>query len=281
MSLADLGIRLCHPDRVGEHRAPCPQCDRGPRDDALAVRVKGDGGVTWLCHRCGWSGAQFNGIVPTVHQGLGERQAPHRYGTLAPWARAFWAACRPIWPDTIAGRYLAARGCALPPWPDDSDLKWHPEIKHPSGHVGPAMVGLVTDILTAEPISLHRTWITAHGKADLEKPRLLLKRHRADGVIRLWPDAEVTIGLGLAEGIETALVAARGFTPMWATLSAGNLKKFPVLPGIECLTVFVDNDAAGLIAWDEVSDRWAEADREARRIVAPKSGDDLADWVCS
>jgi putative DNA primase/helicase len=61
--------------------------------------------------------------------------------------------------------------------------------------LGPALVALVTDIETVEPISLHRTWITATGKADLgeHKPRKMLWNHRSDGVIRLWPDAEVTM----------------------------------------------------------------------------------------
>lgn len=55
-SLADLGIALRHPDRLGEQRAACPQCAKGPRDDALAIRVDSYG-ATWYCHRCGWRGA--------------------------------------------------------------------------------------------------------------------------------------------------------------------------------------------------------------------------------
>ena len=91
--------------------------------------------------------------------------------------------------------------------------------------MGPALVGLVTDAITREPISLHRTWIKGNGcKADIEKPRLLLAGHRkSGGVIRLWPDTWVTQGLALAEGIETALAAAHTFTPIWSAIDAGNL----------------------------------------------------------
>ena len=43
--------------RRGENRLPCPECDHGPRDSALAVRLADDGRVVWKCHRCGWAGA--------------------------------------------------------------------------------------------------------------------------------------------------------------------------------------------------------------------------------
>lgn len=45
------------PNRPGNHRLPCPQCDRGPRDDALSCTVQADGTAVYLCFRCGLSGA--------------------------------------------------------------------------------------------------------------------------------------------------------------------------------------------------------------------------------
>src|SRR4051812_4563649 len=57
-ALADHGIRLRR-GQPGEHRCPCPRCaEAKPRrgDDALAVKLEPDGGATWVCHRCGWSG---------------------------------------------------------------------------------------------------------------------------------------------------------------------------------------------------------------------------------
>src|SRR3954447_17277086 len=57
-ALADHGIRLRR-EQPGEHRCPCPRCaEAKPRrgDDALAVKLEPDGGATWVCHRCGWSG---------------------------------------------------------------------------------------------------------------------------------------------------------------------------------------------------------------------------------
>jgi putative DNA primase/helicase len=294
-ALAELGIILRHPDRPGEHRAPCRWCDRGPRDDTLAVKLDPSGSATWFCHRCGERG----GIGPERSEGPArpaaprheQRGEPERHDTLAPWARAFWAACRPIWPDTIAAAYLAGRGCALPPWPEESDLRWRPDVRHPAGHVGPALVALVTDVDTYEPISLHRTWIQpdGSGKAELAKPRLLLAKHRSDGVIRLWPDDEVTIGLVLGEGIETALAAAaHDLTPAWACLSAGNLARFPVLPGLEGLTILVDHDRpdkrgrrAGIGAATAVIQRYVDAGFDPERdlvvILPPGEGNDACD----
>jgi hypothetical protein len=62
---------------------------------------------------------------------------------------------------------------------------------------------------------------------------------------------------------------------MWATGSTSIMGKFPVLSGIEALTIIADNDAngAGERAADEVAARWLEAGREARVIVWDGIGD--------
>lgn len=82
-------------------------------------------------------------------------------------------------------------------------------------------MALVTDAVTGEPLTLHWTWLKVDGggKAELETPRLLWPSLPSKGgVIRLWPDEEVTLGLCVAEGIETALSAALGFGLAWSTI---------------------------------------------------------------
>lgn len=189
--------------------------------------------------------------------------------SLSDWGRELWAECRPI--SGIAADYLRARCCLLPP--ADGDLRWHPALKHPSGYVGPAMVGLVTHAATNEPLSLHRTWIRPDGrKADVAKPKLLLAGHALDsGVIRLWPDEAVTYGLGIAEGIETALSLAHVFQSVWAALDVNHLAKFSPLPGIESLTIAADNDErqAGQLAAQQCAAVWAAAGREVFIRMAP------------
>lgn len=284
--LAAVGIRLKRWRPGATERGRCPRCDRRGHDDALAVRVDDDGGgATWLCHRCGWAGGlrgeRAATPAPMARQHRAVDAVEHR--TLRDWGRRLWSTCRPITADDPAGRYLDARGCALPH--PDGDLRWYPALKHPCGHVGPVLVGLVTDAVNNEPISLHRTWIADDGsgrKAAIDKPRLMLQGHRkAGGVVRLWPDCEVTMGIGLAEGIETALTLERVFMPTWATVDAGNLGALPVLDGVESITIAVDHDPAGLKATDALTLRWWAAGREVRQVLAPAAGQDLNDWAAA
>jgi putative DNA primase/helicase len=78
-------------------------------------------------------------------------------------------------------------------------------------------------------------------------------------VCRLWPDDFVSHGLGVAEGIETALSLAHAYTPCWAAIDAGNLAALPVLAGVEVLVIAQDRDPAGEMAASDCADRWAAA----------------------
>jgi hypothetical protein len=282
--LEAIGIRLRRAC-LGEHRVPCPMCDRGRRDDALGVRVEPDSAI-WSCFRCVWSGrvaGEVRQYRPRKEEATSKlRQAPERL----PWP--LWEAALPIEPGSLAAHYLARRGCAVPPV--GSDLRWTPAACHPSGHVGPALVALVTDALTAERRTLHRTWLArdGSGKAPIERPRLLWAGlPKAGGVVRLWPDNEVAGGLAIAEGLETALAAARFFPHIWAVIDASNLAAFPVLDGIEALTIFADHDRpntktgrrAGNEAAVACAKRWARAGREARIFLPTDEGKDFADLV--
>ncbi len=84
----------------------------------------------------------------------------------------------------------------------------------------------MTDPLTGEPTGVHRTF---HPKDATKIERKMLGRQ---GVIRLSPDEEVTLGLGITEGIEDGLaVLLSGWAPVWASSSAGAIERFPVLGG--------------------------------------------------
>jgi len=145
----------------------------------------------------------------------------------------------------------------------------------------PAMVARVTDAQTGQPLTLHFTLLLpdGSGKAPVERPKVLLKGHRkADGVIRLTDDADVTTGLGITEGIENALVCmAMGWQPVWAAVDAGNIAAFPILPGIEALTIFADNDSAGIKTAKQCAARWKVAGREVRIVAPIRAGEDWAD----
>jgi len=254
---------------IGSHRISCPACGRGERDKTLGLTIESDGNGVAHCFRCAFTegyrtdrGARQQ--MPTMPRIKAVTTQKHE--VLSDYGRDLWQACAPL--SGVAEAYLETRHCVIPP--ADADLRFHSSLKHPTGYTGPALVGLITDAVTRQALSLHRTWIQADGrKADVEPPRLLLGGHRKQGgVIRLWPDEAVTTGLGIAEGIESALSLAWAYAPVWCCIDAGNLADFPVLAGVESLVIGVDEDPAGIAAADECAARWALADREVTLVEA-------------
>jgi len=262
---------------VGSHRLACPLCARKPSEKNLGVTVEPDGGAVAHCFKCQYVESRrprrtFRPRLPKAP--IRAAQAP-KLETLSDYGLEMWRASRPV--HGAARSYLESRLCVLPP--EDGDLRCHPALKHPSGYIGPALVALISNTENGQQMSLHRTWVKPDGtKADVEPPRMLLGGHRkAGGVIRLWPDDSITHGLALAEGVETALSLAHGYTPVWSCIDAGNMAAFPVLPGIEALSVAVDHDPAGVKAANQCAERWHAAGREVRLVMPPRAGVDLND----
>jgi hypothetical protein len=134
-------------------------------------------------------------------------------------------------------------------------LRWHAGIR--------AVVGLMTDPVSGQPTGIHRTFV---GDDAAKIERKMLGRQ---GIIRLSLDDAVTTSIGIAEGIEDALaILLSGWSPVWAATSAGAIARFPILAGIEALTIFADADVPGLQAAETCCARWAAADREVR-ITSP------------
>jgi hypothetical protein len=192
-------------------------------------------------------------------------------------ARTIWAEAQPA-AGTLAEAYLRARGIALEP---GMPLRFHPSCPRGAARL-PALVALLTCPVTAAPVGVHRTFLAAEGGTKAPpgpngEPAKMMAG--GAGVVRLTPDVEVTAGLGIAEGIETALAVAQafGWRPIWAAASAGGIARFPVLAGLEALTVFADPDGAGLAAARSCCARWNKAGRDAR-LLYPPAGDfnDLA-----
>ena len=281
MNLADAGIVL-KDTRPGQHRAACPMCKKQGRDTALSVKIDADGGWVAHCHRCAFVanavGTRQEGVQPTITVA----PLPVQQDELSAQWREFWDECAPL-AGTLADAYLQHRRCLVPPV--DADLRFHPKAWHAhEKKYLPCLVSLLTDALDRTPRSLHFTYLRADGKgkADIERPRLLLRGHRKAGaVIRLFPDDCVTTGLAIAEGVETALCAARAFAPVWSCVDAGNLSTFPALPGVESLTIFADHDKAGLGAAHNCARLWIEAGRHARIVVPKQYGHDWADEVAA
>ena len=263
--------------RVGNHRIRCPDCGKRENDKTLGITVEHDRTI-WHCFRCGMAGARLaERTVMRVGTLPNQRIQPTRYLSLTAHWRDVWRSLKPI--SGTAADYLRARACEIPP--ADGDLRCTESLEHPSGYIGPAFVGLVTDALTGEPLTLHRTWVKPDGnKADVDPPRLLLGRHRKQGgVIRLWPQSSVSDALTVSEGIESGLTAATMYAPVWSAIDAGNLGALPVIHGVKSLLIAADHDPAGLRAMSQCADRWHQAGRKVQILKSPIPGEDLNDYV--
>lgn len=188
-------------------------------------------------------------------------------------ARRLWMAAQRA-AGTPAEAYLASRGLSLPP---DAPLRFHPACRR-GAEALPAMISLMTDPISAEPCGVHRTFLRSDGSGKADgSAKMMLGRA---GIIRLTPDDEVTLGLGIAEGIETCLAIAQraGWSPVWACGSAGMIAKFPTLAGIETLTIFPDLDdkGAGIAAARQCAERW-QTDGKEVAIAKPPHGRDWHD----
>lgn len=168
-------------------------------------------------------------------------------------------------------------------------IDWHQALHfnepgHPlHGRRLGAIIAILTDPVTAKPTcGILRTYI-AHDPRKVGKA----KTWGPAGVVRLDRDEDVLEGLHLAEGIETALAARTmhlpGYgrpLPMWAAGSPALMASFPILAGVEALTLVADNDAngAGERAAQAAAERWLAAARREVRIIRSKTlGENLAD----
>ena len=172
--------------------------------------------------------------------------------------------------------YLAGRCLDLPDDVALRVLRHHPRLRHAqSGTSWPAMVGLLRDLRTDRPTGIHRTFLRPDGSgAPVEKPKLMLGR-AANAAIKLDADENVTHGLVVTDGIETALAARiLGFKPTWALGSATAIDGLPLLPGVEALTICgeVDKSGANARAVKASADRWLAAGCEVS-ILDPDFGD--------
>lgn len=182
-------------------------------------------------------------------------------------ALSFWD--RSVDPrGTVVETYLASRCITLPDGVAGDVLRF---CASP-----PMMVALFRDIHTDEPCGIHRTFLTPGG-AKIKKMML----GRAKGAaIKLSPDEDVTHGLHIGEGIESTLSGMFvDLLPAWCLGSAGAIAAFPVLAGVQSLTIFRERDdntgdlnKANVRASAECARRWQEADCEVL-FATPEHGD--------
>ncbi len=297
-----LGLKRSGHDLVGA----CPQC--GGRDRFAVNTTK----QVWLCRGCGRGGdaiafvQHVDGVdfrtavrllsgdislemgdrksetaiitplghrpIEFVHQSAIDRQNTKR-------ALQIWNGAVPI-RGTLAEQYLHGRG--LHDLPGDDVLRFHAACRFGKNRTA-CLLALYRDIATNEPRAIARTAISASGT---KIGRMMLGPVKG-AAIKVDDNIDVEQGLVVGEGLETILAGRQlGFRPAWALGSAGAIRTFPVLAGIEALTILVDNDPAdqrGRRAGDEAATecwcRWSGAGREVRAFTTDKMGTDIANVI--
>jgi DNA primase len=188
-------------------------------------------------------------------------------------AFALWQESRPVGGTPVA-TYLRSRGLDLPASPT---LRFHAGLKHPSGGVWLAMVGLVTRGSTGSPIAIHRSFLARNGdgKAPVDPAKMMLGPCRG-GVVRLAEAGDV---LMIGEGIETCLAVMQATgNPAWAALSTSGLRALDLPRDVRDLIVLADGDEPGEAAAQDCARRWKREGRRVR-IARPPMGMDFNDLL--
>lgn len=261
--------------RAGEWRGSCPACGYA---GGCVLNEGRDGTPLLWCASC-----RDRAALGAVLRGEGYQPAPERdrvpapsYGQREAWARAMWGRGVPI-AGTVAAAYLRSRGLGMVA---SDALRLLPAERHrESGRNLPALVAAVVDTLGTLR-AVHRTWLRADGggKADVDPPRKTLGSPTGCAV-RLMPAADA---VALAEGIETALSAARLFSfPAWACLSAGGLEAVRLPDVIRSVLIAADNDrnGSGQRAADALAQRLLVEGRAVRIALPDTPGTDFNDLL--
>jgi putative DNA primase/helicase len=183
---------------------------------------------------------------------------------------------------TLVEAYLQSRRLELPDEPAFEAIRFHPACLFGSERF-PAMVCLVRNIIANESQAVHRTALMPDGTAAKrnDKTFRMSLGPIAGGAIKLDPDEDVTQGLCIGEGVETCLAGRQmGYRPVWSVLKVSGVENFPVLSGIDGLTIFGEDDERiqSEKAIKLCANRWLEAGIETL-TAWPLSGNDLNDEI--
>jgi len=173
-----------------------------------------------------------------------------------------------LWRDAIDPRgtlvedYLNGLGIDLPDEAAFEAIRFYPRAIDGL----PGMLCLIRNILDNEPQAIRITRVVPKGAI---KSRTLGTTD--GGAIKIDPDENAALGICVGAGLERCLAARQlGFAPIWALDSAIAIKRFPVLAGIEGLTIFVEDGEETQAAAQVCFDRWMAARRDVvvRKLIA-------------
>lgn len=283
------------PTHLRNKHGPCPICGGKDRFRFDNKRCEGN----WICNQCG-AGNGFTLLMRAKQLNFVEAcklvlhvagleqvddaptvpivRVPYADAPIAsptPRVRTLLKQSCPIEDCEPARRYLESRG--LWPLPPMHKLRAHPSVDYwqEGERVGhhPALIAAVRD-LGGEVVTAHVTYLQQHGaKISTHDPRKILSgmQGRASCSVRLMRiEGEA---LGIAEGIETALSAAKlHAVPVWAALNTSLLAKFDPPAGVKRLVIFGDRDIPGMEAASKLMQRMQG------RVQFELSMPQCADW---
>jgi hypothetical protein len=188
------------------------------------------------------------------------------------YARRIWREAANI-RGSIAEHYLNSRSLVLDDYSDRCRvLRFHPCCPFGPDRA-PAMIALMRDVMTNDPRCIQRTRLAPDGS---KIARQMLGPSKG-AAIKIDADHDVTMGLCIGEGLETCLTARQcDVKPVWALGSVGAIEAFPVLAGIDALSILAETGDASARAVKECGDRWEHDGREVF-ILDSKIGSDVND----
>jgi DNA polymerase len=308
VQLVELKTRVSLIDIVGEQKVVCPfHDDHSPSCviyadgfKCFACGAHGDH-LDWLQQQAMVNGEQVEALTPSADaltwgEALSylenwDRTTPPRgrvtnlnAETLRR-AHQIWRQSGKLLDSPLALRYLTVeRGLDVSKLLDSIHdvLRFHPACPWGTDEQHPAIVALFRDVITNEPIGIHRIAIPDGKKLE----RKMLGGGPRSRAVKLQPLNGSRI-LFVGEGIETVLAAmlhipyrGRPVAPAWAMGSAGAIANLPVIDGVEQLVVLVDNDANGIgrKSAEVCAKTWQAAGRHVN-FFSPKGLKDFNDVV--
>jgi putative DNA primase/helicase len=245
--------------RLGRTMAMCPLCSESRRtpqkchSKVLAVTLIEPEFAVYYCNHCDAQGYcrpdTPSRVIDLAEQqrrlGEAKRQAEKEKRDRTGQALTLWNEAQPCRGSPIESYLYHTRG--IGDWLDtfpflDKVFRYHPSCPFGAERL-PCMLALVREIKTNAPV--HRTALTTGPRPERIERRSL--GPTTGGAIKISPDHEVHSGLLIGEGIETVLSASKllQFKPVWSLIDKNGLAKFPVLSGVESVTIAVDNDPGG------------------------------------
>ena len=265
--------------------ARCPAHE--DHEPSLAISESSDGKILVRCHagcdqrsvisslrrRGLWIDTQSRPDTRRIRRTPDVHNRDPEDGTRSAAALAIWHSSKPA-AGSLVETYLVSRGITLPV-PDA--LRFHAGLKHPSGNLWPAMVGLVSKGVDETPIAIHRTFLARDGvgKAPVDPQKMMLGPCRC-GAVRLGRPRDLLL---VGEGIETCLAAmvATGH-PAWAALSTSGLRALDLPKDVCDVVILADADDAGEAAAQDCALRWKRQGRRVR-VARPPRGLDFNDML--